>query len=390
MFSLRVATLGVHTRSLLQSTVTGGLTGQVKICRNDEYRSSKGHCCNKCFPGFKLVNECVSEHHRSHCDKCPPENYLDNSNSARTCFRCKRCKEENYENETSPCTGEKNRVCDCVDGYYKKEISPTTWQCLKCRTCGDGQQELSKCVPNSNTVCVCKEDHYENTSGQCVPCKTCLGGDKGGPCSQYCNRTTEEPTELPALRGRYKMPFVTLSVIFAVIVGGLCAFICLLYKRSQKSQWTSSVAESPSSMTTESLMGSETHESKIVRQENSPGLGKSELSTVQSQLPDCVPREFNASQFIYFLLEHIPLDRFKELVRCLGVSDRDIERVERENHSVKEAQYQMLRMWSENGSGGKPGSLSHAGLVLVVDTLRNIGLVGCAEAVEDKYEIQQA
>uniref|UniRef100_A0A8C9TBF4 Tumor necrosis factor receptor superfamily, member 1a n=1 Tax=Scleropages formosus TaxID=113540 RepID=A0A8C9TBF4_SCLFO len=274
--------LCVHTHASPQRADANRTIDQPETCRTDEYRSRKGHCCNKCFPGFKLVKECEHKDHRSTCEECPKDEFMENSNKFEKCFRCKICKSENYEKELFPCTTKQNRECGCVDGYFKRKISIETSQCIKCRICGDGMVELRKCMPDSDTECKCKDDHYQHYNGDCRPSPELL-------------------------------------------------------------------------------------------------LNCSVLSSF-----------FSASQFIYFLLDHVPLDRFKELVRCLSVSDRDIERAERDNHTVKEAQYQMLRMWSESGSGGKPGALSYSHLLVMVQTLREMGLAGCAEAIEGKYGIQQA
>ncbi|KPP57449.1 tumor necrosis factor receptor superfamily member 1A-like, partial [Scleropages formosus] len=326
--------LCVHTHASPQRADANRTIDQPETCRTDEYRSRKGHCCNKCFPGFKLVKECEHKDHRSTCEECPKDEFMENSNKFEKCFRCKICKSENYEKELFPCTTKQNRECGCVDGYFKRKISIETSQCIKCRICGDGMVELRK---------------------------------------------------------YFKMPLIVLAVIFPACGAGIFALVYILYKRNPRSKMTSGIPESPSSSTTESLMSSDHQDLKsCFRQECSPSFGKDEVFTLQGALPDCVPHEFNTSQFIYFLLDHVPLDRFKELVRCLSVSDRDIERAERDNHTVKEAQYQMLRMWSESGSGGKPGALSYSHLLVMVQTLREMGLAGCAEAIEGKYGIQQA
>uniref|UniRef100_A0A8C9W2P1 Tumor necrosis factor receptor superfamily, member 1a n=1 Tax=Scleropages formosus TaxID=113540 RepID=A0A8C9W2P1_SCLFO len=283
--------LCVHTHASPQRADANRTIDQPETCRTDEYRSRKGHCCNKCFPGFKLVKECEHKDHRSTCEECPKDEFMENSNKFEKCFRCKICKSENYEKELFPCTTKQNRECGCVDGYFKRKISIETSQCIKCRICGDGMVELRKCMPDSDTECKCKDDHYQHYNGDCRPCKICGDGEN---CKEHCNRTIQMPTQKPH-PGDFKMPLIVLAVIFPACGAGIFALVYILYKRNPRSKMTSGIPESPSSSTTESLMSSDHQDLKsCFRQECSPSFGKDEVFTLQGALPDCVPHEFNS------------------------------------------------------------------------------------------------
>lgn len=92
-----------------------------------------------------------------------------------------------------------------------------------------------------------------------------------------------------------------------------------------------------------------------------------------------------AHEFIYFVLEIVPLNRFKELVRRLNVSEQDIDRAERDNRAFADAQYQMLMVWIDSSSKGGKSVLPHPLLQECVDRLNDMNLTACVESIEDKY-----
>lgn len=92
-----------------------------------------------------------------------------------------------------------------------------------------------------------------------------------------------------------------------------------------------------------------------------------------------------AHEFVYLVLEIVPVSRFKELVRRLNVSEQDIGRAERDNRAFADAQYQMLMVWVDSGTRGGKSILPHSLFQECVDRLKDMNLTACAESIEDKY-----
>ncbi|KAG9344940.1 hypothetical protein JZ751_009480 [Albula glossodonta] len=242
-----------------------GQRNQSLSCRSDEFKALKGHCCNKCLPGYRKEADCEGPKMRTTCSPCPDGHYMDEINHSKNCRPCRVCRHDYFEKLQSPCTEKQNAVCDCNDGYKRIYIDEYTSECQKCLI-----------SPSLSPDSFRKED------------------------------------------------------------------------------------ESPPSK-----IGVATHQS--------------------TQLPDCVPQEIRLSPFIYYLLDLIPASRFKELVRKLGVSEREIERAERDNHTFKEGQFQMLKVWGESGDGVVWGRLSQRLFSEIVSTLLDMGLSSTVDAIEEKY-----
>lgn len=92
-----------------------------------------------------------------------------------------------------------------------------------------------------------------------------------------------------------------------------------------------------------------------------------------------------AHEFIYFVLNNVPVSRFKELVRRLNVSEQDIDRAERDNRAFADAQYQMLMVWIDSGTTGGNNVLPCKLLQLCVETLKAMNLTASAESIDEKF-----
>lgn len=107
------------------------------------------------------------------------------------------------------------------------------------------------------------------------------------------------------------------------------------------------------------------------------------------QLP---PLLSSVPDLIYTVLDVVPVLQMKQLVRYLGVKDREIEEAELNNRSCQEAHYQMLRVWVERGSqagGGGHGGMLHWHLLQeLLDVVRKMDLGWAADKLETKYSIQ--
>ncbi|XP_061109342.1 tumor necrosis factor receptor superfamily member 1A [Conger conger] len=324
--------LDVNTAASAVGRQADGLSTP-SACKEDEFlHSSKEYCCNMCPPGFSMTKECAGPDLRSKCTICPPGLYRDEINYTGICKRCSPCKTDHNKNVTSLCTNKKDLVCECKAGYEKYVLDKYTWEC--------------KPVENPSPT-----PKAEATDGQLKP---------GEPWSLYA--------------------FVALLAVAVVV-----AVVYIVHGRFRSRGPT---GENVGFTAVVSTMDSCVQESHHVSSGLSSNQIPSQIPSLQDQLPDCIPKEFKFSQFVYFVLDLVPADRFKELVRQLGVSERDIERAERDHRFFKEAQHQMLKVWGESRGMGLRGTQPLRLVQELVHTLRMMGLVGCAEAIEERYDIQ--
>lgn len=107
---------------------------------------------------------------------------------------------------------------------------------------------------------------------------------------------------------------------------------------------------------------------------------KNIVLTLISSPQHCSPLS-SVPDLIYMVLDLVPVLQMKQLVRSLGVKDTEIEQVELDYRSSREAHYQMLRVWAEKGS--RAGGMLHWPLLQeLLDELRKMHLEQAAEELE--------
>lgn len=354
-------------------------------CPDEDYLTENGICCNKCSPGFKLVEKCHAVLQRSNCTRCPPGQYTDQMNFFPNCLSCRSCKKTKRELEVSKCERHRNTICVCVAGYYKFNIDSETYECRRCTQCGQDEKLKDTCTPEKNTVCECTENYYK-VNGKCKPCKNCTA-----ECKQHCS--------LPTVRNTKEAPIsdeFLINIITGVAVGAVVLLVVVFVITHVATKW----------LTKKKLLKSSTQPSeasceKVLIHNEDPSEASYSVEAVPqspvseqepSNLPDCIPLEVNISDLIYTVLDLVPVSQVKQLVRSLGVKDTEIEQVEFDHRSCREAYYQMLRMWAERGSrtgGGGRGRILHWPLLQeLLDKLRAMHLGRAAEELETKYGIQ--
>ncbi|XP_060777959.1 tumor necrosis factor receptor superfamily member 1A isoform X2 [Neoarius graeffei] len=333
-------------------------------CEEDEYLYNNV-CCNKCPAGFKLTQKCSGKGQRSTCKKCSDGTYQDNMNHFPNCFSCRsRCDPLSKEIEIRNCTHKEDRICGCQKGYYKYEVNDMTMSCKPCRKCGEGERMISPCGEKENTVC----EQYKN----CSFTRTDLSSPTvKTPGTSHPVQRVILNTWLPL-----QTPYIFLFVaIVLVCIISLYPGFKYWKKRKQVQHRQSSDSWDP--------------ENQVRQPETCLPIKEDENSLLAVQpsptLPDCIPKEIKTHEFIYFVLEIVPLNRFKELVRRLNVSEQDIDRAERDNRAFADAQYQMLMVWIESSSKGGKSVLPHPLLQECVDRLNDMNLTACVESIEDKY-----
>ncbi|CAL8257287.1 unnamed protein product [Boreogadus saida] len=361
-----------------------GLPEKRSECPYGDYLSENGICCQKCPPGYKREKDCEAVGNRTSCTRCPKGQYNEHDNYSDNCRRCLTC--QYLEEEVTECTPRQNIKCRCKNGYYKYVIDSRTSQCLECSKCGHGEHQSEKCFFEHDTVCVCERDFYR-MKNKCLPCKTCTED-----CQPHCPLSVRtNPKDMDVTQ--------VVMIALCVVVVLLLAVGFITYtttKRHTRSQMGRSNAIPPEAVHDESAMILIHNEDPLRKGDNmakpSCILDKEKEQKEHTTLPDCVPLEINIPGLIYSMLGLVPAHRVKELARCLGVTDLEIERAEIDYHTCKEAHYQMLRVWAERGSrggeAGRGGGVLHRPLMQqLLDRLSDMHLGGALEELEAKYGI---
>uniref|UniRef100_UPI0037E877BD tumor necrosis factor receptor superfamily member 1A n=1 Tax=Semicossyphus pulcher TaxID=241346 RepID=UPI0037E877BD len=354
-------------------------------CPHGDYPAGNGVCCNKCSPGFKLVEKCHASNERSNCTPCPESQFTDQMNYFPNCMSCKFCKKSRHEKEVLPCERHRNTVCRCEDSYYRSYIDSETYECLKCAQCRPGETEKQTCTPERNTVCECRDNYYR-VGNKCELCKTC-----SAECKHLCSSPSIS-TKAPELGEKYLIHIIVVAAAVALVILGLGVVVThIVTKWSTKNKLlksSSETSEDSQDSLEQGLMFSEKHSNDSVE-----AVPQSPVSDQEpSNLPDCVPLEIKIPDLIYTVLDLVPVYQVKQLMRSLGVRDSEISHAELDHRSSKEAHYQMLRVWAEMGSGsggGVRGGMLHMPLLQeLLDKLREMHLGRAAEELETKYSIQ--
>ncbi|XP_053700151.1 tumor necrosis factor receptor superfamily member 1A isoform X1 [Synchiropus splendidus] len=366
-------------------------------CPSGDYLSTEGVCCNKCLPGFKLQSECKAAGQRSDCVECPSGQFTENPNFSRTCWACRPCKSSRNEFKESNCTASKDTVCHCKDGYYKYSIGSIDYQCVRCKSCKQNEEQIHGCSSDRNTMCQCKPGFYR-VKGKCEHCDGCRA-ECGHLCPKAATATTVPPTKMGSL-----INGICLAVVAAVSVAMSVLVTHFLTKRCsrKKSSSTQSPDDPLDSAETQMLPTTvvdplPTVELQVLKMEEAEPPRSVEAAPLRSEpekpmsnLPDCIPLEVKTHEVIYMVLDRVPVPMVKRLVRLLGVREIDIEQAEVDWRYCRDAHFQMLKTWAQTSlvDGTRHQILSRQMLQDLIRTLREIHLVAVAEALEAKYSGQ--
>ncbi|KFP23696.1 Tumor necrosis factor receptor superfamily member 1A, partial [Colius striatus] len=237
---------------------------------------------------------------------------------------------------------------------------------------------------NKDTICRCKPQFFLTLSNICKPCTSCVGEE----CLQCHSPVTTSPTS-SGLSGTLVLGIV--SAIFGVLF--LLYIVNKVVKLVQENGMVSSFYSCVSlPQTTKEPVC----EAEVKRGEISILLAESQKETELSvnathspapllqssqELPDCVrparkTQLPDSSSILYTVVDHVPPSRWKEFVRRLGLSDYALERIVMEHRSLRDAQYEMLRLWKLQM--GHAATVEHISCVL-----NQMELSGCSEAIQE-------
>lgn len=354
---------------LCSGVVVSGSAPQSADCKSHEYEHN-GYCCNKCLPGFKMSSECPGPNMTTSCMPCAEKTFLAISNYNKNCFRCRNCEKLLNQVELSPCQRDKDRVCGCPEKHYKVKQQTDSFNCVQCQNCSRGSVIAQPCSKDRNTICKCSETYFRDGKGDCRPCSECDGGYN---CTMHCPKPTGTLSD--------PKPWMIISIVMSCLLAG-----CFVYEAAKHSKKILQRCKQPyASVNMEQNIFSTSELVPSVQQTDlpSPVHERTCLSVPDSapaQLPDCVPQITNSPEFLYAVVSAVPVNRWKEFVRRLGLSDREMEYVERDQRCFQEAQYEMMRLWRNKKGTPQQGAIT--------GVLRGMGLEGCAEELSAELKWQ--
>ncbi|NWV76783.1 TNR1A factor, partial [Dasyornis broadbenti] len=351
-------------------------------CQLGQYlHPRKTHCCMRCHAGTYKAKDCDRPDQATVCLPCADGTFTAVDNTISKCLQCTKCRTELQQIVETPCTPQQDTVCGCQKNQYQVDSESEFFQCRNCSSCAEGI--IASCSKNKDAICRCKPQFFLSRNNICKPCNSCTGEE----CLHCHSPVTASPTS-SGLNGN-----LILGILVAIF--GVLSILCIAHKIGklvQKNRIASSFYACVSLPQTTKESVSEVEE-KI--NEISIHLPESQKETelpvnaipsaplLQSshELPDCV-RPARKTQLpdnpaiLYTVVDQVPPSRWKEFVRRLGLSDHDLERIELEHRRLRDAQYEMLRLWKLQM--GRAATVEHISCVL-----NQMELSGCSDAIQE-------
>lgn len=374
------------------------------LCPQGKYNHPQNHsiCCTKCHKGTYLYNDCPGPGLDTDCRECEDGTFTASENHLRQCLSCSMCRKELFQVELSPCTVSQDTVCGCRKNQFRQYFSGKRFRCMDCSLCLNGTVTIP-CQESQNTVCSCNVDFFPREN-ECVSCSDC----KQTPdCINLCPKGSE--VRQPDSDTIVLLPLVILFglCLFSLLfIGFMCRYqlysiVCgkstpikegelegIPAKRqasaagfspflspaqpSCPTDWSNFRAEPPLREVAPTHPGAEPMLTVPVT--------SSPIVTPVQKWEDtaCTPRPDADPATLYAVVDGVPPSRWKELVRRLGLSEHEIERLELQHgRCLREAHYSMLAAWRQRTPRHK------ATLDLLGRVLRDMDLRGCLEDIEE-------
>ncbi|XP_044305629.1 tumor necrosis factor receptor superfamily member 1A-like [Varanus komodoensis] len=341
---------------------------------------NRTHCCFKCHRGMYVERDCVESNSTPICRICHPGTYMPEDNYSDRCFECQHCHTNLGQKVLSSCTPEKDTVCGCAENQYRTSHT-SEFFCKDCSACHNGTIRKT-CTEFSDTVCECHYGFFLQTDqSNCSPCSSCNAQDCEARCKAL-NVVTHQPSSLGLM-----------SVLSSLVVFFGAGCMLLLIRRIVKpscqrtlsSPWCpypsiqQPAKELPAKSVANDFLLEQNQEIRMspkqviqVPGETSQpvqGLPDCVKSAGKTQLPDC-------PTVLYIVADHVPVSRWKEFVRRLGLNENTIERISMEQRHIREAQYEMLGQWRLQAAHG--ATVEH-----ISNVLNEMELSGCSEAIQE-------
>ncbi|NWR85393.1 TNR1A factor, partial [Furnarius figulus] len=339
------------------------------------------HCCMRCHAGTYKAKDCDRPDQAPVCLPCANGTFTAVDNTMSKCFRCTHCRTELQQIVEAPCTPKQDTICGCRKNQYKFDPESDLFQCRNCSSCANGI--IASCSEDRDTICRCKPHFFLSRSNICKPCNSCIGEE----CLECHSPVTTPPTS-SGLNGT-----LVLGILAAIF--GVISIFCIVNKVRKLVRENRIASSFYSCVSLPQTTKEPVSEVEVKRNEISILLPESQkeielsvnaapsapLPQSSHELPDCV-RPARKTQLpdnpaiLYTVVDHVPPSRWKEFVRRLGLSDCDLERIELEHRRLRDAQYEMLRLWKLQM--GRAATVEHISCVL-----NQMELSGCSDAIQE-------
>ncbi|KAF4804921.1 TNF receptor superfamily member 1A [Turdus rufiventris] len=332
--------------------------------------------------GTYKAKDCDGPDQATVCLPCANGTFTAVDNTMSKCFRCTRCRTELQQIVETPCTPQQDTVCGCQKNQYQIDSESEFFQCRNCSSCANGI--IASCSKNKDAICRCKPQFFLSRSNICKPCNSCTGED----CLRCPSPVATSPTS-SGLNGNLVLGTLVVIFGFISVLFVACKVGKLVQKNRVVSSFNSCVSLPQTTKETVSEVEEKINEISTLLPESQketklPGnatIPSGPLPQSSHELPDCV-RPARKTQLpdnpaiLYTVVDQVPPSRWKEFVRRLGLSDYDLERIELEHRRLRDAQYEMLRLWKlQAGCAATVERISYV--------LNQMELSGCSDAVQE-------
>ncbi|XP_066126688.1 tumor necrosis factor receptor superfamily member 25 [Saccopteryx bilineata] len=382
-------------------------------CAHNLQKRNSPLCCRGCPAGHYLVANCTRPCGNVTCLPCPLGTFLAWENHhEKTCTRCKTCDEQASQVALGNCSAVADTSCGCKPGWFMecsvtRCISISPFHCRPCLDCGALHRHTRVPCSSRDTECgICLPGFYEY-GNSCVSCSMSTLWSCPEPCTAVC--------------GWKQMFWVQVLLAGLVVPLLLGATLTYTYRRCQP--YKSMVPADGAGM--EALAPGQA--SHLSPRDNAhtllvPPSGSEKVSTVQlvgnswtsgspqTQEAPCAEVPWSWDQLpsralgppppppppppplppvgsaaatlqlgpqLYDVMDAVPVRRWKEFVRTLGLREAEIEAVEVEVGRFRDQQYEMLKRWRQQ---------QPAGLSAIYAALERMGLDGCAEDLRSRLQ----
>ncbi|XP_008323938.1 tumor necrosis factor receptor superfamily, member a [Cynoglossus semilaevis] len=138
-------------------------------CVENHQYLHQGLCCLNCQAGSFVQKACERDQEKGTCLPCEHgQTYTEHSNGMNRCLPCTHCRSD--EIKTTSCTTTTDTKCECKQGTFCVPDQACE-VCKRKAKCKQGEEEVRKCTPFSNTVCR-KQDPSPTETSPVLPTST--------------------------------------------------------------------------------------------------------------------------------------------------------------------------------------------------------------------------
>ncbi|XP_027626455.1 tumor necrosis factor receptor superfamily member 25 isoform X5 [Tupaia chinensis] len=370
-------------------------------CASDGQKKYGQFCCRGCPAGFYLQAPCTKPCGASICLPCPQGTFLAKENHHKTrCARCQACDEQASQVALENCSAVADTDCGCEPGWFveclvSQCIDSSPFECLPCLDCGALHRHTQRpCSGRDTSHCgTCLPGFYEHGE-DCVICPTSTLGSCPEPCAALCG-----------WRQMFWVQVLLAGLAVPLLLGATLTYAyrrcrppkprvpdkarreILISPQATHSPPSNSVhtvlmpASSSEKVCTVQLVGNSWMPSSPQTQETpySPAMCSWEPMPSRALAPPAgsLTAVLQPGPQLYDVVDAVPVRRWKEFVRTLGLREAEIEAVEVEISRFRDQQYEMLKRWRQQ---------QPAGLGAVYAALERMGLDGCAEDLRSRLQ----